>query len=121
MLAPIAVEGEHAHDHAVLLPPASPTGMYVTFSCGRRDVTDNENDVPDLNAKPPRRIQGPIYGPMDYAQLTYETLNFGPNGEQLAAWSSLAGDWVITQPGSEYDDETYSDITIFHHVQGERP
>lgn len=87
--------------------------VMVSFSCGRREVSDNPNDSVNLTVQPARRDLGPVFGPFEYAELTYDTLRYGPNGDTLAFWDADEGDWRLTGDAGQYVGETYSDITIF--------
>lgn len=60
----------------------------------------------------PGREMGPIFGPFEYVEGTYDTLRF-EDGETLACWSPQRGDWVLTEAAGPYADEAYSDFTIW--------
>lgn len=56
---------------------------------------------------------GPVFGPFEYAQLTYQWLRVD-EGEHLAVWNESLGDWVICDDGP-YSGTSYSDTVIAHY------
>lgn len=56
---------------------------------------------------------GPVYGPFEYTELTYQWLRVD-DGEHLAVWNEPLGDWVICDDGP-YSGTSYSDVTIAHY------
>jgi hypothetical protein len=38
---------------------------------------------------------GPVLGPFEWVQLTYNALRVAPNGEQLASYDPVQHDWFI--------------------------
>lgn len=115
-LAPIAhhpTGPDEPHTGPTMTDYTKPPKVMVAFSCGRRDGTDDPNDCVDLTARPPRRESGPTFGPFEYAELTYETLRYGPNGDTLAFWDASVGDWRLAADAGPYAGETYSDAVIY--------
>lgn len=66
--------------------------MYVRFERGRDDVC------------------GPVLGPYEWVQQTYEDLRVSPDGEIIAQWVVKAGEWFIVS--GEHEDEFYSDFIV---------
>lgn len=71
-----------------------PGNLYIRFDRGRDDVS------------------GPVFGPYEYVQQTYQDLRISPDGETLAQWFAPAGEWFIVD-GGEHNDEFYSDYVVF--------
>jgi hypothetical protein len=62
----------------------------------------------------PGREMGPVFGPFQYGELTYQWLRVD-DGEHLAVWDAVRGDWAILEGGGDYENESYSDITIAYY------
>ena len=61
----------------------------------------------------PGRTVGPVFGPFDWVEGTYNYLRVGPNGEHLAVFDESRGDWVLLAPAGEYAGEAYSDWNVW--------
>lgn len=80
-----------------------PKDVYVRFECGQEDRISKE------------------YGPFPFAQLTYETLRVGPDGEHLAVWLDELQEWIPLPENPHYMGNTafagpkvwYSDVVIY--------
>jgi hypothetical protein len=71
----------------------TPAPLYLTFSRGRDDK------------------EGPILGPFDWVQLTYDEIRVSPNGDPVALFDE--GDWhLYGDTNSGLDREPWSDVVI---------
>lgn len=53
------------------------------------------------------------YGPFDFAQMTYNTLRVGPDGDDFAYFDSTRQEWIILQGYALVGDKSWwSDVVI---------